>query len=95
MILSFACRETRKIFEGEVSRAFPADIQRRTARKLASIDFAPTIEDLRTPPSNHLERLVGKRKGMYSIRINDQYRICFVWTMESNAEDVEIVDYHK
>ncbi len=94
MIISFADKETARIFSGEVSRKFPADIQRRAALRLASIDFAENIEDLRNPPSSHLERLIGNRNGRYSIRINNQYRICFVWNLQNNAEEVEIVDYH-
>ncbi|MDR0803561.1 MAG: type II toxin-antitoxin system RelE/ParE family toxin [Rickettsiales bacterium] len=94
MITTFADKETRKIFTGEVSLEFPASIQRRAARKLAAIHFAVNIEDLRVPPSNNLEKLKGDRTGQHSIRINDKYRICFVWTRMNNAEQVEITDYH-
>jgi toxin HigB-1 len=93
MIGDFACRETEKIWQGRVSRKFPPDIQNRALRKLRQLDAAITIDDLKQPPSNHLESLKGKRKGQMSIRINDQWRICFVWD-DSEALDVEIVDYH-
>ncbi len=93
MIKSFHCRETEKIFHREHSRKFPLDIQQRAFMKLNAVDAAIKIEDLRLPPSNHLEALKGKRQGQWSIRINDQWRICFVWR-NGNAEKVEIVDYH-
>jgi proteic killer suppression protein len=93
MIRSFACRETEKIWDGVRSRAFPSDMQDRALRKLRMIDAAQTINDLRVPPSNHLEALKGNRKGQMSIRINDQWRICFIW-QDNEAHDVEIVDYH-
>ena len=93
MILSFRCRETAKIFDGQVSRKFPQDIQTRAFNKLAAIHASLNLDDLKFPPSNHLEQLKGNRSGQYSIRINDKYRICFIWN-ESNAEDVEILDYH-
>ena len=94
MIVSYLSKETEKIFNGEVSRDYPGDIQRKALRKLLLIDAATSINDLRTPPGNRLEKLSGDRSGQYSIRINDQWRICFVWTDENNAIDVEIVDYH-
>ncbi len=93
MIRSFACRETEKIWEGVRSRAFPADLQDRALRKLRMIDAAQNVNDLRVPPSNHLEALKGNRKGQMSIRVNDQWRICFIWK-DNEAHDVEIVDYH-
>ncbi len=93
MIKSFRCRETEKIFYREFSRAFPREIQQRAYAKLNAIDAAIRIEDLRLPPSNRLESLKGKRHGQWSIRINDQWRICFKW-MNGNAEQVEISDYH-
>jgi proteic killer suppression protein len=93
MIKSFICRETEKIFNGLLSRRFPPDIQTRAFNKLAAIHASLTLDDLKSPPSNRLEQLKGDRSGQYSIRINDKYRICFIWN-ESNAEDVEIVDYH-
>lgn len=94
MIISFADFETEEIFNGNQSKRLPTDIQRRAALKLAAINIAPDINDLRVPPSNHLEKLSGNRAGQYSIRINDKYRICFIWTDENNAENVEILDYH-
>lgn len=93
MITSFSCRETEKIFRREFSRKFPRDIQQRAFMKLNAVDSAAEIEDLRLPPSNRLEKLKGKRKMQYSIRINDRWRICFEWNGD-NAEHVEIVDYH-
>ena len=93
MIHSFKCRETEKIFQGLVSRKFPSDIQTRAFNKLAAIHASLSLDDLKSPPSNHLEQLKGNRTSQYSIRINDKYRICFVWN-ENNADGVEIVDYH-
>jgi toxin HigB-1 len=94
MIVSYKNKETEKIFNGEVSLDYPGDIQRTALRKLLVIDAATLINDLRSPPGNRLEKLSGDRSGQYSIRINDQWRICFTWTDENNAIDVEIVDYH-
>lgn len=93
MIKSFRCRETEKIFHREFSRKFPRDIQDRAFMKLNAIDAAINLEDLRLPHSNRLEALKGDRKGQYSIRINDRWRICFEWR-SGNAEKVEIIDYH-
>lgn len=93
MIKSFADREARKIFHLEHSAKLPADIQRGILRKLLIIDAATSIHDLRIPPGNHLEKLSGYRAHQYSIRINDQWRICFSWE-ENNAYNVEITDYH-
>lgn len=93
MILGFACEETRKLFEGFVSTKFPPDIQRKAAQKLALLHAAVTLQDLRIFPGNRLEKLRGNREGQYSIRINDQWRLCFYWE-DGNASDVEIVDYH-
>ena len=93
MIESFASIETEKIFRGLVSRKLPRDIQRTARRKLLYLDDAEDIQDLRAPPGNRLEKLSGDREGQYSIRINDQWRICFKW-IEDLAKDVEIVDYH-
>lgn len=93
MIKSFRCRETQRIFRRELSRRFPREIQQRAFMKLNAIDSTDRLEDLRLPPSNRLEALKGSRKGQWSIRINDQRRICFVWR-EGHAEQVEIVDYH-
>ncbi len=93
MIKSFASKEVKKIFQGEVSKKYPRDIQRRARRKLLYLYDAEDIQDLRAPPGNHLEKLSGNRTGQYSIRINDQWRICFKW-VQNAAEAVEIVDYH-
>ena len=93
MIESFASNETEKIFRGLVSRKLPRDIQRTARRKLLYLNDAEDIQDLRAPPGNRLEKLSGDREGQYSIRINDQWRICFKW-IEDLAKDVEIVDYH-
>lgn len=93
MIVSFACKETEKIWRGLQSRKFPADIQDRALLKLGGIDAAKGLLDLKTPPSNRLEALKGKRKGQMSIRINKQWRICFVFE-KGDAYEVEIVDYH-
>ena len=94
MIKSFRDRETEKVFNREMSRRLPWDVLRTAQRKLAILDAADSIEDLRIPPGNRLEKLSGNRTGQHSIRINDQWRICFVWK-ERDAHDVEIVDYHR
>ena len=93
MIKSFADRETEKIYNQTFSRRLPQNIQSVALRKLIMIDNAGCLEDLRVPPANRLEKLDGNRKGQYSIRINDQYRICFT-VEDNNFYDVEIVDYH-
>jgi proteic killer suppression protein len=93
VIQSFACKETRKVYDGEVSRKLPRDIQSITRRKLAMLDYAVQLLDLRVPPANQLEALKGDRKGQYSIRVNRQWRVCFTWS-ENGPADVEIVDYH-
>jgi len=93
MILTFACRDTERIWDMLSTRRFPPEVQRAARRKLAMIDAAQAVQDLRTPPGNRLEALKGDRAGQHSIRVNDQYRICFVWTGR-DAEDVELVDYH-
>lgn len=93
MIKSFKCKDTQKIYDGNVSRKFPADIQSRAVRKLAMLNAAENVDDLRIPPSNRLEKLSGDRDGQYSIRINDKWRICFEW-IDNESENVEIVDYH-
>lgn len=93
MIESFECRETEKIWQGEVSRRLPQDIQSVARRKLRMLNNARSLTDLRVPPANRLEVLRGERSGQHSIRINDQWRICFIWR-EGNAYEVEIVDYH-
>jgi len=93
VIISFACKETEKIWNAQKSRKFPADIQNRALKKLSLLDTAMALDDLRIFPGNRLESLSGNRKGQMSMRINDQWRICFVWN-NGDAEDVEIVDYH-
>ena len=93
MILSFRCKETQKLASGRFSRKLPSDIQRIAARKLKLLNDAVELRDLQIPPANRLEALKGARIGQYSIRINDQWRICFRWH-KGNATDVEIVDYH-
>lgn len=93
MIKSYRCRETELIHSGRVSRRLPGDMQRVALRKLLMIDAACDLNDLRVPPGNRLEALSGNRQGQHSIRINSQWRICFVWR-DGNAHDVEIVDYH-
>ena len=93
MIESFASEETEEIFRGQVSKKFPKDIQRTARRKLLYLDDAEDLRDLLAPPGNRLEKLKGDRAGQYSIRINDQWRICFKWSA-NKAKDVEIVDYH-
>lgn len=93
MIRSFRDKETEKIYNQQYSKKLPNTIQNIALRKLIMIDNAECVEDLRVPPGNHLELLKGDREGQYSIRINDQYRICF--NVEANDFfDVEIVDYH-
>lgn len=93
MITSFKCKETEKIFNGKFSSGLPQAIQRLAARKLEYLDSAGEIEDLSSPPGNRLEPLKDDREGQYSIRVNEQWRICFVWR-DNNAAAVEIVDYH-
>ena len=93
MIHDFACAETNKIFNGQLSRRFPSDIQRVARRKLLQLHAVTGLRDLMVPPGNRLEALKGGRKGQHSIRVNDQWRICFRWH-GSDARAVEIVDYH-
>lgn len=93
MIRSFASRETERLFQRRFSRKLPHDIQRRARVKLEILDAAERLDDLRIPPSNNLEKLSGDREGQHSIRINDQWRICFEWR-DGDAYRVEIVDYH-
>ena len=93
MITGFRDGETGKIWTGKVSRRLPRDIQAIARQKLRMLNNARKLDDLRVPPADRLEALKGKRKGQYSIRINDQWRICFVWSAP-NVHDVEIVDYH-
>jgi toxin HigB-1 len=93
MIRSFACKETEKIWDEEFSRKLPTQMQKLALRKLRMLDAASRLESLRVPPGNRLEALRGDRAGQYSIRINEQWRICFKWH-EGYADEVEIVDYH-
>lgn len=93
MIKSFRDSESEKIYNLTRSRKLPSDIQQIALRKLRMLNNAKTINDLRVPPANRLEKLIGIRTGQYSIRINDQWRICFDWQAD-NAYNVEIVDYH-
>lgn len=93
MILSFADAETERIWHGQRSRRLPSDIQDKSLVKLRMLNSARRLDDLKVPPGNRLEALKGTRKGQFSIRINDQWRICFRWS-EGAASDVEIADYH-
>ena len=93
MIRSFADKETERIWNGELSRRTPNQIQALARRKLRMPNAAQRLDDLRIPPANRLEAMKGKRAGQHSIRINDQWRICFLWH-EGQCDEVEIVDYH-
>ena len=93
MIKGFRCKETEKLFLRQRSTRFAAGVHRAALRKLLLLDAAEKLEDLRIPPGNRLEKLAGNRQGQHSIRINDQWRICFRWS-EGDAYEVEIVDYH-
>ena len=93
MIQSYRDGLTESVAKGTAPKGFPADLVRRAIRKLTMLDNAVTLDDLRSPPGNRLEALKGDRKGQYSVRINDQWRICFVWTTAGPGE-VEITDYH-
>jgi proteic killer suppression protein len=93
MIESFRCKATASVFLGHAPKGFPTDILGTARRKLRMLDAALRLDDLKVPPGNRLETLKGDRIGQWSIRINDQWRICFVWR-EGSASDVEIVDYH-
>lgn len=93
MIQSFACDETAQLWTGRPSRKLPTQIQQISLRKLAMLDTARVLSDLTNPPGNRLEALKGKRNGKHAIRINQQWRLCFVWD-GANAQEVEIVDYH-
>lgn len=93
MIISFCDKPTESIWQGQFARKLPNQIQAIARRKLRMLNAAHTLDDLRIPPANRLEALAGDRAGQYSIRINDQWRICFVWS-NGNAEWVEICDYH-
>ena len=93
VIRSFADKRTAAVFSNRTPKGFPTDILASARRKLAILDAAETLDELRSPPGNRLEALQGDRAGQHSIRINDQWRICFVWR-DDGPHDVEIVDYH-
>lgn len=93
MIKSFRDKEAERIFQRSFSRKLPNDIQRAALRRLVLLHAATELGELRSPPSNRLEKLSGDRNGQYSLRINDQWRICFEW-IDGDAHNVEIVDYH-
>ena len=86
-------RDTEAVFRGEPCGRFARPVQRAAQRKLRMLDAAESLDDLRVPPGNRLEKLVGRRRGQYSIRVNDQWQVCFRWA-EGDAHDVEIADYH-
>jgi len=92
MIITFKCSDTEKLARGERVRRF-VNIESTARRKLRQLQIAESLQDLRVPPGNRLEALKGDRAGQYSIRVNDQFRVCFQWT-QFGAKDVEIVDYH-
>lgn len=94
MLNSFKCSETEKIAHASVSRKLPQDMQRVALRKLRQLEAATTLDDMRIPPGNRLEPLRGSREGQHSVRINDQWRLCFRFE-NGDAYDVEIVDYHR
>lgn len=95
MIKSFKCKKTQKLFiEGIRPKKLPANLYKRAISKLAMVNRSKKLEDLKIPPSNHLEILIGNRKGQHSIRINDKYRVCFKWS-DKNAYDVEINNHYK
>jgi proteic killer suppression protein len=93
MIRAFADKRNQMVFAGASPKGFPSGILKVARRKLKMVDAAVVLSDLRVPPGNQLEALTGDRRGQYSIRINDQWRICFVWTPEGPT-DLEVVDYH-
>jgi proteic killer suppression protein len=93
MIASFRDKDTEELWRSGRSRRLPSDLERRAFKKLAILNAAVTLENLKVPPGNNLEALRGNRAGQHSIRLNDQYRVCFVWR-NGNAFEVEIVDYH-
>lgn len=93
MIRNFRDRLTANAFDGKAGKGFPANILRIARRKLEMLNAASILDDLRSPPGNRLEALTGDRKGQHSIRVNDQYRVCFIWTDEGPTE-VELTDYH-
>jgi toxin HigB-1 len=93
VIQSFADRDTERLFARERVRRFPSELHRVMLRELVALDAAETLDDLRVPPGNRLERLHGDRNGQHSVRVNDQWRVCLRWR-DGNAHDVQIVDYH-
>src|SRR6266851_1357039 len=93
LIVNFKCAETERVWQRQWSRRLPGNIQQKALHKLQLLDAAVRLENLRVPPGNRLEALKGDRKGQHSIRINQQWRICFKWA-DGNAHEVEIVDYH-
>jgi proteic killer suppression protein len=93
MIRSFASTDTERFFSNGKSRKLPPQIRRRAAMRLTQLDAATTLDDLRLPPSNRLEALKGDRKGKWSIRVNEQWRVCFLFR-SGNAYEIEIIDYH-
>jgi len=93
MIQTFADEETEKLFRRRFSRKLPQNVQFAARMKMEILDAAEVLQDLRIPPGNRLEKLTGNREGQHSIRINNQWRICFIWR-QGNAYDVEITDYH-
>ena len=93
MIASFRCRRTADVFRGVAPKSFPGDILVAARRKLRMLDAAILLQDMKAPPANRLEALAGNRRGQHSIRVNEQWRLCFIWR-EGHAHEVEIVDYH-
>jgi toxin HigB-1 len=93
VIKSFGDRDTERLFAREPVRRYPAELRRVMLRKLVAVDAAEALDDLRVPPGNRLEKLRGDRSGQHSIRVNDQWRVCFAWR-DGDAYDVSIVDYH-
>ncbi len=93
MIKTFKCKDSEKLFKGKFIKKLPTNIQRVALRKLKMLDAATVLDTLQVPPGNRLEPLKGDREGQHSIRINDQWRVCFIWN-QGNAFDVEILDYH-
>jgi proteic killer suppression protein len=93
MIVGFRDDDTKLLWETGKSRRIPANLRRSAWKKLAILNAAVTLDNLKVPPGNHLEALLDDRKGQHSIRVNDQFRLCFVWA-DGNADQVEIVDYH-
>ena len=93
MIRSYRDARTKAVAGGKARKGFPNDLVKRAVLKLTALEYATSLDDLRSPPGNHLEALKGTRKGQHSIRINDQWRICFVWSA-AGPDQVEIADYH-